>query len=185
MGQTPEELRRDIARTRDDMGSTLEALGDHVSPGRMIERRKNRMANTWQSFRDRVMGSASGMAHSVADATGSATDTVRQAPETAVRQTQGSPLAAGAVAFGAGFVLAAIVPPSRPEREAAAQLLDKVEPLAEEAKQIGQDVVQDLKEPAREAVEHVKEAAASGAEDVKATAQEAVRDGAEAARSSS
>jgi hypothetical protein len=33
MGQSPEELRRDIERTREDLGGHLDAIGDRVSPG--------------------------------------------------------------------------------------------------------------------------------------------------------
>ena len=41
MGQSPEALRDEIAGTRQDMTDTLEAIGDHVSPARILERRKN------------------------------------------------------------------------------------------------------------------------------------------------
>ena len=44
MGQGPEELRHDIERRRDDLGETIDAIGDRVSPGRIIERRRNRIA---------------------------------------------------------------------------------------------------------------------------------------------
>ena len=56
MGQSTHELRRDIERTRADLGDTLDAIGDRVSPGRMIERRKNRMSSGIRSVKDRVMG---------------------------------------------------------------------------------------------------------------------------------
>ena len=58
MGQSTYELRRDIEQTRADLGETLDAIGDRVSPGRMIERRKNRMTSGIRSFKDRVMGTA-------------------------------------------------------------------------------------------------------------------------------
>ena len=32
MGQSAEELRRGIAETRDDLGTTVDAISDHVSP---------------------------------------------------------------------------------------------------------------------------------------------------------
>ena len=41
MGQSADELRHDIEATRGQLGETLDAIGDRVSPGRMIERRKN------------------------------------------------------------------------------------------------------------------------------------------------
>jgi len=58
VGQDTEELRREIESTRNDMSGTLDAIGDRVSPGRMMQRRKNRMAATIGSVRDRVMGTA-------------------------------------------------------------------------------------------------------------------------------
>ena len=45
MGQSAEELRRDIEQTRNGLGNTMEAIGDRVSPSRMMERRKNRFRN--------------------------------------------------------------------------------------------------------------------------------------------
>ena len=179
MGQNPEALRDEIAGTRQDMSDTLEAIGDHVSPGRIIERRKNRLANSAQHLRERVMGSANDTASSISDATGSVVDSARQAPQAVAERTQGSPLAMGAVAFGLGFVAAAVFPASRPEKEATGQLLAKAEPLKDELKNVGQDVVDTLKEPAREAVATVKDTATSGAEQVKASAHDALprRDG--------
>ena len=177
MGQSPEALRDEIAGTRQDMSETLEAIGDHVSPGRIVERRKNRIANSVQQVRERVMGSASDTASSISDATGSVAESARQAPHAVAERTQGSPLAMGAVAFGLGFVAAAMFPASRPEKEATGELLSKAEPLKDELKSVGQDVVDNLKEPAREAVETVKDTAVSGAEQVKTSAQEAMPTG--------
>ena len=36
MGTSAEELRRDIAQTREDLGETIDAIGDRVSPGRVM-----------------------------------------------------------------------------------------------------------------------------------------------------
>ena len=135
MGQSPEALRDEIAGTRQDMSDTLEAIGDHVSPGRIIERRKNRVANSVQQLRERVMGSASDTASSISDATGSVADSARQAPQAVAERTQGSPLVMGAVAFGLGFVAAAVFPASRPEKEATGQLMAKAEPLTGRAEE--------------------------------------------------
>jgi Protein of unknown function (DUF3618) len=177
MGQSPETLRNDIAETRRGMSDTLEAIGDHVSPGRILERRKNRVVGGVRTVRERVMGTVGDAAGSIADSTGSVADTARHAPDAVVRRTQGSPLGAGAVAFGLGFVAAAVFPASRPETEAAGQLMAKAEPLKDELQHVGQDVVESLQQPARDAVDSVKEAATSGAEQVKATAQDAMPTG--------
>ena len=55
MGQSATELKQEIAQTRQNLGETLDAIGDRVSPGRMVERRKNRMARGFQNVRDRVI----------------------------------------------------------------------------------------------------------------------------------
>jgi len=182
MGQSAEELRREIAYTRDDLGETLDAIGDRVSPGRMVERRKNRVVQGWTSVRDRVMGSASDAGHTVGDTAGSAVDTIKGAPDTVVQQTQGNPLAAGGIAFGVGVLLASVFPATSKEQQVAGQLKDKVQPLAEDLKQTGQQMAENLKEPAREAVESVKEAATESQQAVTETAKDAAQSTRHAAR---
>ena len=168
MGQSAEELRREIDVTRGELGETLDAIGDRVSPGRMLERRKNRMARAVHTARVRVMGTADAMG----DAAGSATETLRNAPDAAREQTQGSPLAAGAVAFGVGVLLASIFPATETEKEAADHLADKVEPLKQEMRAAGQEIAEHLREPAREALDEVKQAAAGSTEALKSTAKD-------------
>ena len=58
MGQDADQLKREIEDTRGELGGTLDAIGDRLSPGRMVERRKNRMMNGLHNVRDRVMGTA-------------------------------------------------------------------------------------------------------------------------------
>ena len=67
MGQSAEELRYEIADTRAELGQTLDAIGDRVSPGRMIERRKNRFVVGMRSAKDRIMGTASDAGTAVTD----------------------------------------------------------------------------------------------------------------------
>ncbi len=118
MGQSPEALRDEIAGTRQDMSETLEAIGDHVSPGRIVERRKNRIANSVQQVRERVMGSAGDTASSISD-------TTARSPTRPARRPTPSPNGHRAVRSpwapwrsGSGFVAAAMFPASRPEKEA-------------------------------------------------------------------
>jgi gas vesicle protein len=181
MGQSADQLKREIEGTRGELGGTLDAIGDRLSPGRMVERRKNRMINGLHNVRDRVMGTASDTgsavadaAGGVADAAGEAVDTLKDTPDTVRRQTQGNPLAAGAIAVGVGVLLASIFPATDKERRAAEQLMDKAEPLKDELKQAGQEMAEHLKEPAREAVQQVKGAATESAEEISQTAKEAV-----------
>lgn len=189
MGQSADQLRREIESTRSDLGETLDAIGDRLSPGRMMERRKNRVVGSLQSVRERVMGSASDAGSTVSQAmTGtasSAVDTIKDAPETLRQHAQGNPLAAGAIAVGVGVLLASIFPATEQEQRAAGQLMDKAEPLKDELRQAGQEVAEHIKEPAREAVEEVKDAAAEGAQAISLTAQEAAHTTSDTAREAS
>jgi gas vesicle protein len=177
VGKSAEELRRDIEMTREDLGGTIEAIGDRVSPGRIIERRKNRFTNGVQSVRYRVMGTAGDAGHAVSDRAHHAADTVTSLPETAKYQTQGSPMAAGLIAFGAGFLAAAVIPSSQRERQATEKLMEKAEPLKEKLSEAGHEMADNLKEDARQAAAEVKESASEHAAQVKDTAQQATHQG--------
>jgi hypothetical protein len=179
MGQSAEELRREIAQTRGDLGETLDAIGDRVSPGRMIERRKNRVTNMVTTARERVMGSAtdtghaiSDTSHAIGDAASGAVDTLKSSPDAVRHQTQGNPLMAGAIAFGVGLLAASVFKPTEIEQQAAGQLMDKAQPLRDELMHAGHEVAEHLKEPARAGLEQVKEAATDGAHSVAEIAQQ-------------
>ena len=109
MGQRAEELRADIARTRDDMSDTIDAMGDRISPKQMARRRTRALGQWTSSLRRTVMGTVSDTAGQARDQVGQVGDRLsgaagqaRQGPELITRQTQGNPLAAGLVAFGDG-----------------------------------------------------------------------------------
>lgn len=176
MGQDAEELRREIAGTRADMSGTLDAIGDRVSPGRMVQRRKNRFVESVHGVRDRVMGTASDAKARASDTSGSTVDAVKGAPDDILQRTQGAPMVAGAVAFGAGFLIAATLPGSQVEKEVSAKLLDQVEPVKQELTAAAHDIADNLKEPAKEAAQQVKDTAAGGAQHVGETAKGAVDD---------
>jgi ElaB/YqjD/DUF883 family membrane-anchored ribosome-binding protein len=148
MAERTEELRRDIAETRNGLGETLDAIGDRVSPARMIERRTNRITNSARALKDRVMGTVEDSTDSLTTRASGAADAVT-----------GSPLVAGGVALGVGFLLAVAIPPSRREEQAAEQLMDKAEPVKQQLAESGKQVAGQLKETATEAVEQVKQAA--------------------------
>jgi len=161
MGTQPEELRTEIAETRADLSNTLDAIGDRVSPGRIIERRKNRMTEGVQSMRDRVMGTA----HDASDTASGVPDQIRE-------RTQGAPMLAGAVAFGLGFLVAAALPTTRAERQMAPALLEKAEPLKEELIDAGKQAAEHLTPTAQESAESMRDAATQGVRTVVDQAKE-------------
>lgn len=198
MGQSAEELRREIEMTREHMGETIDAIGDRVIPRRIVERRRNRMRASYWAARDAVMGrsnDAVGSMGSMASHTGGAigegvghlAERVTDLPAEASRHTQGSPLGAGLIAFGAGLVLAAVIPPSDAEKEVASKVKDAAEPLVSDAKEMGKELASTLQsdgkdagdalmETARHAAESVKETATNAAQQTKAAGTEAVHE---------
>lgn len=185
MGTTEDELRREAAMERDRMGDTLEAIGDRLSPERMVERRRAAVGRTWYRVRTSVMGSpdyeepatarmreqARGTAQSAMDTAKegaqTAADTAKQAaqgvqrgiqqtPETIKEQAAGNPIAAGLVAFGTGMLLASLLPKSQTEERVAQQARPELEGAMEQLKSAGQDVAGQAKEHAQDAAEELR-----------------------------
>jgi ElaB/YqjD/DUF883 family membrane-anchored ribosome-binding protein len=184
MGQGPEDqLTREIAGTRQDLSRDLDALTDKVSPSQIMERRKEATRSRLRSMRERVMGSAESSRQGVTAAGGSlssgVSDTASSAVGTIERRAEGNPLAAGAIAFGAGWLLSSLLPASEKETQAAQQLMERGQPLVDEARSVGQEMGGTLKESATQAAQEVRSSAQDSAQTVKMegrSAAEAVKD---------
>lgn len=182
MGKSASQVRSEIEDTRQEMSETIDVIADRTSPGRIIQRRRQRMSDGWRSVRERLMGRAddpygsagdtgSGMADSARDTAGTVVEGARQAPEKLLEQAQGNPIAAGLIAFGGGLLVASLIPPSETEQRVAGQVAEKAQPLRDELQRAGQEVADDLKSTAQEGAEQVKQRASEAA----GTVQEDVR----------
>lgn len=204
MGTEPEELKAQVEDSRARLSHDVDRLADKVAPGKVARRKADATQHRLSSLKERVMGAtdrtgvqpgqkAQDLAESAGDAAGQAGDTVRhtadqvgrsvqEAPRQVTRQTQGSPLAAGIIAFGAGMLAAALLPASETEERVGSRLREHSDELLQPAKQTAQEAAQDLKEgmrqPAAEAAESVKGTAQDAAE---ATKQQVRDSGQEAA----
>jgi gas vesicle protein len=176
MSTDPDQIRAQIERTRESLSDDVNALADGVNPKTVVRRQTRKMTGALGGVKDRVMGTASDATSGVGDTMHSLTDTAASAPAQVTRRTQGSPLAAGLIAFGAGLLAAALIPASEREQAIAEQVKEKAQPLMDEAKQVAQDTAQELKEPATSAVDAVKEKATDAAGTVKDEGQSAVAD---------
>lgn len=187
MTDSPDAIRADIERTRETLGSDVDALADKVTPSKIVERQKNKVHSAVSGLRDRLMGAADDTADGASHAAHGAAEAVHGVAHDAKAKAQGNPLAVGLVAFGVGLVVASLIPPSRAERDAAATAKDKAQPIVEGAKDLAHEIVDDLKDPATEAasavkdrasegVAHVKEESAAAASTVRDQAQEAADD---------
>jgi hypothetical protein len=180
MGQEPEELRADIARRRENMSETIDAIEDRVVPGRIIERRR-RAARQWVGgVRDRVMGPAHSVSDQASSAAGrlgegvsQATDKISDAPAQLQRATTGSPLIAGAIAFGIGALIAALLPETEPERKAVQAVQPQVEAATGALKEAGHQALDTAKTSAQDAAEELKASATDHAQQVADQAKDA------------
>jgi len=205
MSDNPDAIRQDIEETRARLGTNVDAVADKVTPSNIVHRQTDKVKDAVSGVKERIMGAAdsatsnvqdrvhsgaghtSGALHSTGDTLHGAKDNVSaklsdagtaisHAPDQVKAKTQGNPLAAGLIAFGAGMLISSLIPASEKEREAAQQLKTAAEPLATQVTDAAKDMVQDLKEPAQEAMENVKATATEGVQNVKTEGQGAVTD---------
>lgn len=213
----PEQIRAEIEQTRSNLSYDVDALADQANPRNIARRQvdtvKESIRDKGNDLKDRIMGVASdagdsvrgaadnvrGAAGNVRDAAGNvagnAQGTVSDVPSTIRRKSQGNPLGAGLVAFGAGLLVSSLIPASQRERQAAVDLKDRAQPLTDKVTDAAKEVAGNLKEPAQQAAasvkdtatqaaQHVKEQSQDSAAEVKGTAQDAqqeVRDSSAAA----
>ncbi|MEX2504330.1 MAG: DUF3618 domain-containing protein [Egicoccus sp.] len=174
--QDPEQLRREIARTRADMDRTLAQLEDRVSPTRIRERQTAKVRGRFNRAKSAVMGSSSdtgGMVDSAGNALSDAGDTIQETPHMVEDATRGNPLAAGVIAMGVGALLGSLVPTSKPEEQLAGQLRDNFEePVKEQLQQAGQEMRGELQEHAQHAAEETKQSAQHAMKETKDQAQD-------------
>jgi ElaB/YqjD/DUF883 family membrane-anchored ribosome-binding protein len=177
MAQNTLEVRRDIERIRAELDQTLDALGDHVKPSRIAQRRTRGMRRAMTSARVRVMGTASDASDSLHGAQSQLGDTAsgvadramdkaKDAPQWIADEARGNPLVAGMVAFGIGMLLGSLAPPTEAERRAVDAMSDQLEPVRQKAVEMGGSVREQMSDATREATQHVKEQAQSGVREV-------------------
>lgn len=151
---------RVMGTTADQASSMTGAVGSATASA------KDSMAGTVSSAAD----AASAARDTVAGKASAAADAVSSAPQQARRAARGNPLAAGLIAFGAGWLLSSLLPATQPEQRAAAQVKDlaveKGRPVAEQLGQAGQEAAQELRESAQQRAQSVKETAAGAASTV-------------------
>ncbi|GAA4036430.1 MULTISPECIES: DUF3618 domain-containing protein [Arthrobacter] len=181
MSENPDDIRAEIEETRRRLGTNVDAVADKVTPSHVVRRQTDKVRDAVFGARENVMGAAGDVADRGRSAIDDAGTAIADAPRRLSRQTEGNPLAAGLIAFGAGMLLASLAPASEKEKEAAVALKEAAEPLTTELADAAKDVAQGLQEPAQEAVDNVKDAAFEAADHVKEESQAAVSDVTESA----
>ena len=130
--QDPEQIRDDIEQTQRELSADVDALTTKLSPQRVVHDRIQRARTAVGSMKQRVTGGAAQKASAdggtaapaadaatgtvasakgtVSSATSSAAKTAGTVTAAAVRGIQANPVAAVLIAFGAGWLLAALLP---------------------------------------------------------------------------
>lgn len=181
MTDSPDAIRANIERTRQELGVDVDALADKVSPSKIVDRQMGKVRGAFGSVRDRVMGAADEAGSSLADAGSHVGD----AKDRVVAKAEGNPLAVGLIAFGAGLLLASLIPASSKEKDVAATVKDQAQPLVDQVTDVAKEVGEHLKEPAQAAAASVKESVQESASVVKeeaGAAADEVKDQAQQAR---
>ncbi len=186
MSNDPDQIRSEIEATRSDLSSNVNALTDSVRPGSVAKRQADKVTGAVAALKDKVMGASdsTGGDGSLSSSFGDVKDGAAAVPARAASRTRGNPLAAGIIAFGAGWLLGSLLPASSAEQQAATTLKDRAAPLTDQVTQAAKEVAGNLREPAQEAAEQIKDAATdaagtvkdearTSASDVKASSQEA------------
>ncbi|WLQ08416.1 DUF3618 domain-containing protein [Arthrobacter oryzae] len=183
MSENPDAIRADIEATRARLGTNVDAVADKVTPSNIVHRQTDKVKDAVFGVKEKVMGAAEHTTDRVHSGTGSAGahlsdagSAIGDTPRQVRTKTQGNPLAAGLIAFGAGMLFSSLIPASEKEREAADALKAKAEPLTTELTEAAKDVAEGLKAPAQDAMENVKATAAEASDHVKAEGQGAVDD---------
>jgi methyl-accepting chemotaxis protein len=191
MTTNTDQLRRDIESTRGDLTSDVAMLTEKVNPQQIARRRVNKVRGAWYNLRDKVMGSAhelgeagretaSSAARQVSSTVSSAGEVAGAARQMPRQQVQGSPLAAGLVAFGVGVLASSLLPRSRRERYLAGRVKDEASEqtgrLGQQAMQAGQHVAKDMNKPVRHAAMESAKSAAHAASEVWDEGRAAVQD---------
>jgi gas vesicle protein len=181
MTKDSDQIREEIRVTRGDLSSNVNALADSVKPGNVAKRQVDKAKGSVAGVKDRIMGAAPDLGAArdsagstlgdakagVSDAASSASDAVAGSPALVKSKTQGNPLAAGLIAFGAGLLVASLIPTTEREQQAAAAVKDNIEPLKQEVTAAAKQAADNLREPAQDAVASVKQSATDAVQNTK------------------
>ena len=174
MTTDPDQIRSEIDQTQRELSADVNALTDKLSPPRMVERRVRRTRMAMTNMKGKIMGStsdayqtagsasssmgetvsskASAARDTAASTASSAADAARSAPDMVRRRTEGNPLAASLIAFGAGWLLSSLLRPAR--RNSRSQPRSRTSPPSRAARRPGSSAKSASRRPSSYASRH-------------------------------
>lgn len=190
MGQDPDAIREEIARTRDEMSETVGAIGYKAD---VPSRAREAVAEKADAARSMVSGAANRARQAVAGNASRAGDTasrvgdatpsrgqVGQGARRAAGLAQENPLGLAIGAVAVGFLAGLAVPSTRVEDERLGPVADQVK---DKVRETGQEALEHGKQVAREAASSTAEAAKEHGQDLAQSAKQNAREAGSQARS--
>lgn len=166
MGETPDEIRREIEQTRDEMGNTVEALSYKAN---VPARAKGWVADKKDTVVSAVAGTKDTVTSKVSDVTPDGAQ-VKSGGRRVIGLAQSNPLGLTIAGAAVGFVAGIFAPTTRVENEHLGPMADQVKETAADA--------------GHEALEHGKQVAKAAAQSAADTAREQGREHGEELQSS-
>jgi len=197
MAQEPDQLRAQIEQQRAEISGTVDEIGNRVNPAHALARRQDRVKRRLTDWKDSVFGNdepdyptrhdwyagpttshdaGGGIGQTVSSMASSASHSVQHAPSAVRRQARGNPMAAGAVALAAGWLVGSVLPETRREQRAVRRIEPQLSDAADAVRQEGRALAEDLEEPARHAADEVKRTGQEAAAEVKERGTHAAED---------
>jgi gas vesicle protein len=166
MGQTPDEIRHEIEKTRNEMSDTASALGYKAN---VPARTKGWVADKKDAVVSAVAGTKDTVTSTLSDATPDG-EQIKASGRRAVGIAESNPLGLAIAGAAVGFVAGIFTPSTKLENEKLGPMSDQVKQSAAEAGQ--------------EAIEHGKEVAKATAHSAADTARQQGREHGEELQSS-
>ena len=105
---SPEQIEKDIERTREDLRQNVDALQEKLSPTQAAKRGAARLGESVGQVRDTLMGTAEDVKGTAQEGVAKAEASVSGVSERISRGARGNPIAVGLGAFAVG--LAGVLP---------------------------------------------------------------------------
>jgi Protein of unknown function (DUF3618) len=159
MGETPDEIRSEIERTRERMGDTVEALGYKADVKSRVKEsvgnRKDALVDKVSDGRDAVVGGADSLVSRVGGIVPDGEQVKGGAAKVGVSKE--NPLGLTIAGAALGFIVGTLLPKTNVENqklgEMSDQMTDKVKEAGQEALERGRSVAQDAMGAATDAAQ--------------------------------
>ncbi|MGQ0623775.1 MAG: DUF3618 domain-containing protein [Sporichthyaceae bacterium] len=161
-----DQIRHDIEETRRELSTNVDNLTEKVSPSAVVGRRVDKAKDAVSGVKDKVMGAMPSMPDS------SPGEGAEAAKDKVTSATSGNPLAAGLVAFGAGWLISSILPSSNAERQAATQAKSMINEHSDSLSGTLHDTLDAVKDSMQDQVLEAVDAVKSSATDAVGTVKD-------------